>query len=116
VRTYIWPFFGLFIIRKGYAFRQDGRYFVLAERHKSKDTIGIYDATNSFSIARVSLSCDSMLLSTIKITKIKHFPLPTSSMNSLALSPRGNHIAVWEGPLEVCHANGMNECLSFKIS
>ncbi|KAH9968845.1 quinon protein alcohol dehydrogenase-like superfamily [Russula dissimulans] len=66
---------------KGHAFRQDGRYFVLAERHKSKDTVGVYDAANSFSLAR-------------------HFPSPTSSMNSLALSPTGNHIAVWEGPLE----------------
>ncbi|KAI0001905.1 YVTN repeat-like/Quino protein amine dehydrogenase [Russula vinacea] len=66
---------------RGHAFRQDGRYFVLAERHKSKDTIGVYDAANSFSLAR-------------------HFPLPTSSMSSLALSPSGSHIAVWEGPLE----------------
>ncbi|KAI0004214.1 YVTN repeat-like/Quino protein amine dehydrogenase [Russula compacta] len=66
---------------RGHAFRQDGRYFVLAERHKSKDAIGVYDAANSFSLA-------------------KHFPSPTSSMSSLALSPSGNHIAVWEGPLE----------------
>ncbi|KAI9445082.1 YVTN repeat-like/Quino protein amine dehydrogenase [Lactarius indigo] len=66
---------------RGHAFRQDGRYFVLAERHKSKDTIGVYDAADSFRLAR-------------------HFPLPTSSMSSLAISPSGNHIAVWEGPLE----------------
>ena len=30
----------------------------------------------------------------------QHFPLPTSSLSSLALSPTGNHLAVWEGPLE----------------
>ncbi|KAI0307923.1 Quino protein amine dehydrogenase [Multifurca ochricompacta] len=66
---------------KGHAFRQDGRYFVLAERHKSKDTIGVYDAADSFRLAR-------------------HFPLPTTSMSSLALSPSGNHLAIWEGPLE----------------
>ena len=46
--------FDNFTASKGHAFRQDGRYFVLAERHKSKDTIGVYDAANSFSLARVS--------------------------------------------------------------
>jgi hypothetical protein len=39
----------------GYAFRSDGRYFVLAERHKSKDTVGIYDATDSYKLARVPM-------------------------------------------------------------
>ncbi|KAG2023093.1 WD repeat-containing protein 8, variant 2 [Coprinopsis cinerea AmutBmut pab1-1] len=66
---------------KAYAFRSDGRYFVLAERHKSKDTIGVYDATDSYKLVR-------------------HFTLPTSSLSSLCLSPTGNHIAIWEGPLE----------------
>ncbi|KAF8973707.1 WD repeat-containing protein 8 [Flammula alnicola] len=66
---------------KGYAFRSDGRYFVLAERHKSKDTLGVYDATEAYKLVR-------------------HFPLPTSSFASFSLSPTGNHIAVWEGPLE----------------
>ncbi|KAJ3734718.1 WD repeat-containing protein 8 [Lentinula guzmanii] len=66
---------------KGFDFRADGRYFVLAERHKSKDTLGIYDASESYKLVR-------------------HFPLPTSSLSSFALSPTGNHIAVWEGPLE----------------
>lgn len=37
----------------GYAFRADGRYFVLAERHKSKDTLGVYDATDSYKLVRV---------------------------------------------------------------
>jgi len=31
---------------------------------------------------------------------MQHFPLPTSSLSSFALSPNGDHIAVWEGPLE----------------
>ncbi|KAF7310807.1 ATP-dependent metallopeptidase [Mycena chlorophos] len=65
----------------GYAFRSDGRYFVLAERHKSKDTAGVYDTQDSYKLLR-------------------HFPLPTSALASLALSPTGNHLAVWEGPLE----------------
>ncbi|KAF8213169.1 WD repeat-containing protein 8 [Mycena galopus ATCC 62051] len=65
----------------GYTFRSDGRYFVLAERHKSKDTIGIYDTAHAYQLAR-------------------HFPLPTSSLASLALSPTGNHLAIWEGPIE----------------
>jgi hypothetical protein len=44
-----------FITSEGHAFRQDGRYFVLAERHKSKDTIGVYDTADSFRLARVGL-------------------------------------------------------------
>ncbi|KAK2465350.1 hypothetical protein APHAL10511_002704 [Amanita phalloides] len=66
---------------RAYAFRSDGRYFVLAERHKSKDTLGVYDTSASYKLVR-------------------HFPLPTSSLASLALSPTGNHVAVWEGLLE----------------
>ncbi|KAJ6509416.1 WD repeat-containing protein 8 [Mycena vitilis] len=65
----------------GYAFRSDGRYFVLAERHRSKDTAGVYDTTDSYKLVR-------------------HFPLPTSSLAALALSPTGNYLAVWEGPIE----------------
>ncbi|KAI0631635.1 WD repeat-containing protein 8 [Trametes polyzona] len=66
---------------RGYAFRKDARYFVLAERHKSKDTLGVYDAHEAYRLVR-------------------HFPLPTSSLASISLSPTGNHLAVWEGPLE----------------
>ncbi|KIM66308.1 hypothetical protein SCLCIDRAFT_1153469 [Scleroderma citrinum Foug A] len=66
---------------RGYAFRGDARYFVLAERHKSKDTLGIYDASNSYRLVR-------------------HFPLPTTNLSSIALSPTGNYLAVWEGVLE----------------
>ncbi|KAI0694863.1 WD repeat-containing protein 8 [Cytidiella melzeri] len=66
---------------RGYTFRRDGRYFVLAERHKSKDTLGIYDATEAYRLVR-------------------HFPLPTTSLASLSLSPTGDVLAVWEGPLE----------------
>ncbi|EIM92727.1 YVTN repeat-like/Quino protein amine dehydrogenase [Stereum hirsutum FP-91666 SS1] len=66
---------------RGYTFRRDGRYFVLAERHKSKDTIGVYDAAEEYRLAR-------------------HYPLPTSYMSSLSLSPTGNHLAIWEGPME----------------
>ncbi|TDL28690.1 WD repeat-containing protein 8 [Rickenella mellea] len=66
---------------RGYAFRKDGRYFVMAERHKSKDTVGVYDAHDSYKLVR-------------------HFSVPTSSLASLAISPTGNHLAVWEGPLE----------------
>ncbi|GLB36033.1 putative WD40 repeats [Lyophyllum shimeji] len=66
---------------KGYAFRSDGRYFVLAERHKSKETLGLYDASDCYKLVR-------------------HFPLPTTSLSSLSLSPTGNYLAAWEGPLE----------------
>ncbi|TRM66438.1 quinon protein alcohol dehydrogenase-like superfamily [Schizophyllum amplum] len=66
---------------KGYAFRRDGRYLALVERLKSRDTLGLYDASNAFKLVR-------------------HFPLPTSSLSLMALSPRGTHIAICEGPLE----------------
>ncbi|KZT30673.1 WD repeat-containing protein 8 [Neolentinus lepideus HHB14362 ss-1] len=66
---------------RGYAFRADGRYFVLAERHKSKEILGLYDTGDSYKLVR-------------------HFPLPTGSVSSLSVSPTGNHVAVWEGPLE----------------
>ncbi|KAH9848272.1 YVTN repeat-like/Quino protein amine dehydrogenase [Lenzites betulinus] len=66
---------------RGYAYRKDARYFVLAERHKSKDTLGVYDAQEAYRLVR-------------------HFPLPTSSLASVSLSPTGNCLAIWEGPLE----------------
>ncbi|KAF9524092.1 WD repeat-containing protein 8 [Crepidotus variabilis] len=66
---------------KGYAFRSDGRYFLLGERHKSKDTLGVYDSSEAYRLVR-------------------HFPLPTSTFAGLALSPTGNHVAVWDGPLD----------------
>ncbi|KAF8230672.1 WD repeat-containing protein 8 [Tricholoma matsutake] len=66
---------------RGYTFRSDGHYFLLAERHKSRDTLGIYDTLDSYKLVR-------------------HFPLPTASLFSLSLSPTGNNLAVWEGPLE----------------
>ncbi|KAG6878628.1 hypothetical protein C0993_001151 [Termitomyces sp. T159_Od127] len=65
----------------GYAFHADGRYFVLAERHKSRETLGVYDVLDSYKL-------------------IRHFPLPTVSLSSLSLSPTGDHLAVWEGPFE----------------
>jgi hypothetical protein len=40
----------------GYTFRADGRYFIVAERHRSKDTLGIYDATETYRLVRVRSS------------------------------------------------------------
>lgn len=83
----------------GYAFRADGRYFVLAERHKSKDTLGLYDTAELFKLVRV---CSERLSDMPSLMwEGKHFPLPTASLSALALSPSGNNLAVWEGPLEV---------------
>jgi hypothetical protein len=39
--------------KKGYAYRPDGRYFVVAERHKSKDMVGVYDTEDSYKQVRV---------------------------------------------------------------
>ncbi|KAG5340606.1 hypothetical protein C0989_001048 [Termitomyces sp. Mn162] len=84
---------------KGYAFRADGRYFVLAERHKSKETLGVYDALDSYKLTRVSELLKDP--SAPYDEAAQHFPLPTVSLSSLSLSPTGDHLAVWEGPLEV---------------
>ncbi|CCA69148.1 hypothetical protein PIIN_03047 [Serendipita indica DSM 11827] len=37
---------------RGYAFRKDGRYFVLAERYKSKDMMGVYDCPSGYKLIR----------------------------------------------------------------
>ena len=46
----------------GYAFRLDGQYFVLAERHRSKDSLGVYDAHDAYRLVRV---CDTAVLLSI---------------------------------------------------
>ena len=56
----VWPIPGLFTTFKGHAFWQDRWYFSLAEHHKSKDTISMYNATNLFRLAKVSLTCSLM--------------------------------------------------------
>lgn len=66
---------------RGYAFRKDGRYFILAERHKSKDMMGVYDCPSGYKLMR-------------------HFALPTVSLASIALSPTGNNVAIWESAAE----------------
>jgi len=45
----------------GYAFRSDGRYFVVAERYKSRETLGLYDASDTYRLVRVSPSFWSVL-------------------------------------------------------
>lgn len=37
----------------GHDFSPDGRYLAVAERHRSKDSVGIYDALDSYKLARV---------------------------------------------------------------
>lgn len=91
----------LFVL--GYAFRSDGRYFVIAERHKSKDTLGVYEATEGYKLVRVCCrhrDCYWLFTTTF----YKHFLLPTTTFASFSLSPTGNNVAVWEGPLEVRHS------------
>lgn len=79
---------------------------MLAERHKSKDTIGVYDAAEEYKLARVRLSfllmfSQPLMTSSPAYFDQQHYPLPTSYMSSLSLSPTGNHLAIWEGPMEV---------------
>lgn len=57
----------------GYAFSEDSRYFVLAERHKSRDTVGIYDAKDDYKLLRVCLSSYQRLER--KVTHFTAFPI-----------------------------------------
>ena len=59
----------------GYAFRPDGCYFLLAERHKSKDTLGVYDTTNSYKLVRV---CITILTSRLSPQLWLALPTPDS--------------------------------------
>ena len=45
----------------GYAFRHDGRYFVLSERYKSKDMLGVYDTADFYKQARVRIYLNLIL-------------------------------------------------------
>ncbi len=65
---------------KGFAFRPDGRYLALLERHDAKDTVGIYNVENW------SLS--------------KSFSLETTDADNLIWSPDGRYLAVWDHPME----------------
>ncbi|CAB4377527.1 unnamed protein product [Rhizophagus irregularis] len=66
---------------KGYDFRKDGRYFVLAERRDGKDYLGVYDCDNSFKM-------------------MKHFKVDTIDLENLAWSPDGRYIAVWDNCIQ----------------
>lgn len=65
----------------GYAFRSDARYFVLAERHRSKDTLGIYDASDSFKLVRVRFHASSVFKAAV--TKKTSTAFPASHNQSL---------------------------------
>ena len=71
----------------------------MAERHKSKDTIGVYDTAGAYQVVKVSAR---LFLPRGTGTKpSQHFPVPTSCLASISLAPTGNYLAVWEGSLEV---------------
>jgi hypothetical protein len=59
--AYYATLYSIFFVCLGYTFRRDGRYFFLAERHKSKDTLGVYDAGNSFALVRVRIHSSYVL-------------------------------------------------------
>jgi hypothetical protein len=70
---------------KGYAFRKDGRYMALAERHRSKDTIGIYNVKEQFRLVRVSPRAAKVGLNhlIVYISIMLHQPLPLALYPSL---------------------------------
>lgn len=58
-----------------------GSYFVIAERHKGKDWLSVYDSADQFNLVR-------------------SFPIATTDVAGLSWSPCGRWIAVWEGILD----------------
>ncbi|KAF8328154.1 YVTN repeat-like/Quino protein amine dehydrogenase [Cantharellus anzutake] len=65
---------------KCFAFVPGSNLFILAERHKSKDSIGIYDTSSGYQLLR-------------------HFPVLTQSLSSLCVSTN-EYIAISENTLE----------------
>ncbi|KAG6862416.1 hypothetical protein C0995_011856 [Termitomyces sp. Mi166 len=77
---------------KGYAFRADGRYFVLAERHKSKETLGVYDTFDSFKLIRYKLYVLNLAGSTIATFSPDRDP--GLGIRCIAWHPNGMFLAV----------------------
>ncbi|KAI8930103.1 Quino protein amine dehydrogenase [Entophlyctis helioformis] len=65
---------------RGFGFRNDGKYFALAERTDAKDFVSIYE-------------CEDWTL-------LKRWPVATKDLDGIAWSPDGRFIAVWEPCLE----------------
>lgn len=45
----------------GHAYRQDRRYFAVAEKHKGKESLAIYDAGDRYNLVRVCILFRSLL-------------------------------------------------------
>ncbi|KAL7278087.1 hypothetical protein ACG7TL_008057 [Trametes sanguinea] len=78
--------------RTGYAFRQDARYFVLAERHKSKDTLGVYDAQEAYRLVRYKLYIVSLAGNVLGT--FSPDPDPGFGIRMVSWHPSGKFLAV----------------------
>eukprot|EP00842_Homolaphlyctis_polyrhiza_P006033 jgi/Hompol1/6430/HPOL_002895-RA len=65
---------------RGFCFRSDGKYFLLAERVEGKDHISIFE-------------CKTW-------TMLKRWPVATNDLDGVLWSPDGRFIAVWEPSIE----------------
>jgi hypothetical protein len=43
----------------GHSYRQDRRYFAVAEKHKGKESLAIYDAGDQYNLVRVLIEPES---------------------------------------------------------
>ncbi|KAG7558251.1 hypothetical protein FFLO_02814 [Filobasidium floriforme] len=64
-----------------HSYRQDRRYFAVAEKHKGKESLAIYDAGDQYNL-------------------IRSFPIATHDVQGVSWSPCGRWIAVWDHRLE----------------
>ncbi|PPQ63010.1 hypothetical protein CVT24_006116 [Panaeolus cyanescens] len=85
---------------KGYAFRSDGRYLIVAERHKSRDTLGVYDASDAYRLVRYKLHVVS--LAGDLLTTFSPYPDPILGIRKVAWHPSGTFIAVggWDDKVD----------------
>ncbi|KAJ3565461.1 hypothetical protein NP233_g7617 [Leucocoprinus birnbaumii] len=101
---------------RGYAFRADGRYFILGERHKSKDTLGVYDTTQSFKLMRFKLHVLTMtghLLATFTPE-----PDPIFGVRNVAWHPNGMFLAAagWDDRIYILDSLSWSAVATLELS
>ncbi|KAG8887832.1 hypothetical protein FRB98_008904 [Tulasnella sp. 332] len=103
---------------KGYAFRKDGRYFILAERHKSKDTLSVYDAVEGYKLARYKLHIFSLVGHLLKTFTL---PEPDIAMGlgirAVCWHPSGGFLAIggWDDKVYILRSTTWDVMVTFEL-
>ncbi|KAG6911528.1 hypothetical protein DXG01_011830 [Tephrocybe rancida] len=99
-----------------YAFRRDGRYFVLAERHKSKETLGVYDVSDSYKLVRYKLYVLNLAGSNIATFSPERDP--GLGIRCVAWHPNGMFLAVggWDDKIHILDNLTWTPVVTFELS